>query len=33
MENLLTSYRSKGINYMGLSELINVIYNFDFRTY
>ena len=28
MENLITLSRSIGINYMGLSELMNMIYNF-----
>ena len=28
MENLITSSRSIGINYMGLNELMNMIYNF-----
>ena len=29
MENL-TSSRSIGTNYLGLNELINMVYNFDF---
>ena len=28
MGNLIISSRSMGINYMGLSELVNMIYNF-----
>ena len=28
MENLMTSSRSTGINYLGLNELINIVYNF-----
>ena len=31
MKNLITSCGSTGISYMGLNELINMIYNFDFR--
>ena len=28
VENLITSARSTGINYIGLNELVNMIYNF-----
>ena len=28
LENLLTSFRSTSIHYMGLNELVNKIYNF-----
>lgn len=33
MESLMTSCGSTEINYMGLNELINMIYNFDFGTH
>ena len=33
MEDLITSCRPTGINYVGVNKLINMIYNFDFKTY